>query len=126
MLNESGISNVTYLFFAEKDCDEEGDSSYVKVVERFQKNSIDFVLIDGIYRSACANAVLEYIRPGGVLIIDNANWCLPSDSVSPNSRTFDEGPASLKWAEFACKTKDWRCIWTSSGVSDTALYIKCY
>ena len=64
MLKENGISNVTYLLF-EKDQDETKgqDSAYVQVVRRFSQNSLDFVLVDGIYRSACSNAFLKKSLP---------------------------------------------------------------
>ena len=123
MLKENGISNATYLLF-EKDPDRGHNSAYVQVLKRFSKNSLDFVLVDGMHRSAWANAVLDYIRPGGILIIDDANWYLPSNSVSPHSRTLAQGPASPQWAEFLTTVRHWRCIWTSNGVSDTAIYVK--
>ena len=76
----------------EKEPDEglEQNPAYVQVVKRFEKNSLDFVLVDGMYRDAYANWFVR-IRPGGLLIIDNANWYLPSNSGSPNSRTFVRG-----------------------------------
>lgn len=124
-LKECNISNVTYLLFKnEQGQNNEQESEYVRVVKRFSKNSLDFVLVDGIYRDFCANAVVEYIRPGGILIIDNANWFLPSDSISPSSRTFKQGPLGSQWENFLNSVKNWRCLWTSSGVTDTAIYIK--
>ncbi len=125
MLEENGNSNVTYLLFENDRGEGEGyDSEYVQVINRFSKDSLDFVLIDGIYRSACVNMVLEKIRPGGLLVIDNVNWYLPRESVALHSRTFEQGPASPEWSECLDMMKRWRCIWTSSGVTDTALYIK--
>ena len=35
------------------------------------------------------------------MIIDNANWFLPSHSYSPNSRIPALGPEGLGWAEVA-------------------------
>ncbi len=127
-LKERKLSNVDLLLIETKDQYDDEDSgqvaAYIHAVERFKKESLDFVLVDGIYRDACANAVLDKIRPGGVLIIDNANWFLPCDSRSPTSRTAGQGPASPQWAEFLTAMKRWRCIWTSNGVFDTVLYIK--
>ena len=125
MLRKGGIPNVTLLLFeSDQGKDKEHCSVYLQVVKRFSKSSLDFVLVDGMHRSAWANAVLEYIRPGGILIIDDANWFLPSNSVSPHSRTCAQGPASPQWAEFLTAVRHWRCIWTSNGVSDTAIYVK--
>lgn len=100
------------------------DSVYAQVAAKFKDESLDFVLVDGIYRSACAHLSLAKLRPGGVLILDNANWYLPCRSHSPNSRTFEQGPASALWQEFLAEVADWRHIWTSNGVSDTAFFFK--
>ncbi|MGB7441310.1 MAG: hypothetical protein WA919_09610, partial [Coleofasciculaceae cyanobacterium] len=76
------------------------------------------------YRSACAVKAVSKIRTGGVIVVDNANWFLPCNSNSPNSRTHDTGPASDEWQHFLELVQDWRCFWTSNGVWDTAFFIK--
>ena len=78
--------------------------------------------MDGLYRDYCALHSLRVIRPGGVLIIDNINWFVPNTSRSPSSRRSDF--ASEVWKEVYNKLKDWRCIWTTSGVTDTAFFFK--
>lgn len=128
MIKDNGLSNVDYIL-AEKDTSErDGHSSrYVQTIRGFQSNSLDFVLVDGVYRSSCALAVVDKLRPAGLLVLDNANWYLPCESFSPNSRTQRQGAASPEWSEFVEVVRKWRCIWTSSGVTDTALFIKpCY
>lgn len=121
MLEDAGIYNVTQLLFEKG---RNNGDAYVQAYKKFSKNSLDFVLVDGCYRAACANTAIEYIRPGGILIIDDAHRYLPCNSKSPYSRTFALGPASPEWAEFLIAVKQWRCIWTSSGVTDTAIYLK--
>jgi len=124
-LKKNKINNVTYLLFPKDLGEDQGKGTdYVNLSQRFAKDSLDFVLVDGVYRSACANAVLEKIKPAGLLIIDNANWYLPSTSISPTSRKPFEGPISQEWGEFLASVRDWKCIWTSNGVTDTAIYIK--
>jgi hypothetical protein len=59
-----------------------------------------------------------------MLIIDNVNWYLPCQSKAPNSRTAALGPKTPIWAEVAAELAGWRSIWTSSGVWDTAIFIK--
>lgn len=128
ILEEQLVSNVKY-YLREKGLEDEEagmTSSYIRIVEDFEQDSLDFVLVDGIYRSSCAYLVIEKIRPGGLLIIDNVNRYLPSNSISPNSRTFYDDPVSDIWAEFQKAMGNWRCIWTSSGVTDTALFFKPY
>jgi predicted O-methyltransferase YrrM len=124
LLQNNNLANVKYILCPE-DSEQKGqDSNYHKIADDFPDKSLDFVLVDGIYRDLCAYAVLDKVRAGGILVIDNANWYLPSESISPDSRTTDEGPASQTWAEFLRRVENWRCIWTSSGVTDTAIYFK--
>ncbi len=124
-LKERGLSNVDYLL-CPRDVPAErgGDSDYVGVAARFPADSLDFVLVDGAYREHCALAVIPKLRPGGLLVIDNVNWFLPSRSHSPCSRTPAQGPAGPGWRRLQHATGTWRSIWTSSGVWDTALFVK--
>ncbi|MBA7699080.1 hypothetical protein ES703_107766 [subsurface metagenome] len=80
--------------------------------------------MDGIYRDVCANKVLEKIRPGGIIVLDNANWYLPHDSTSPSSRPKNSAPASEEWTRFLDCVKDWHLIWASNGVWDSAVWFK--
>lgn len=100
------------------------DQPYVRAIDSLPDESLDFALIDGAWRDRCTLSALPKIKPGGVLIIDNVNWYLPSQSLSPNSRSHREGPNGSSWREVAVEIEDWRRIWTSSGVTDTALFFK--
>lgn len=127
-LKSENISNVKY-FFCEYDKSAEKtklafEFDYVKVADNFSNNSLDFILVDGVYRDACACVAIKKIRPGGILIIDNMNWFLPSKSISPSSRKYRDEPLSELWREFADSVKNWRVIWTSNGITDTAIWIK--
>jgi hypothetical protein len=112
------LNNTKYLLATDRE-------SYIGAADQFQENSLDFVLVDGRdYRSTCAVKAVSKVRTGGIIVVDNANWFLPSSSHSPNSRTYETGPASDEWQHFLELVNDWRRIWTSNGVSDTALFIK--
>ena len=125
LLADNALNNVDYYLFPEdREEDEATESAYVKIIDRFERDSIDFILLDGIYRDICAEKVLRVIRPGGLLIIDNVNWFLPSNSVSPGSRTIKQGADGEIWHQVSRSIAEWRKIWTSSGVSDTALFFK--
>lgn len=125
MLSKAGIRNVDYRYLPrDAEAGEPGDAKYVRVIEDFEDNSLDFCLVDGIYREFCALRVVEKIRPGGLLIIDNVNWYLSSDSYSPNSRSLADGPQGPIWQEVETLISGWRRIWTSSGVTDTALFLR--
>ncbi len=125
MLEEESIRNVDYNLFPEDIINNEGkNSAYVGVADKFDDGSLDFCLIDGSHRGFCALRCIEKIRPGGILVIDNVNWFLCSDSRSPNSRSFIDGPDGSVWEEVNNIISDWKRIWTSNGVSDTALFFK--
>jgi predicted O-methyltransferase YrrM len=125
ILKDESYDNVAYHLMPRDKEDTEGDdSAYVRQIDGFSPNSIDFVLVDGIYRDFCVLGVLPLIRPGGILIIDNVNKYLPSDSRSPNSRSHQAGPNGETWVKAHQALHSWRTIWTSSGVWDTAIYIR--
>ena len=124
-LNEQELGNVNYILAPRNQPDELGDiSEYARAAVAFVTSSLDFVLIDGAYRAHTAKCVLPKIKSGGLLIIDNANWYLPCSSRSPNSRTPALGPEGQIWEEVGDHLASWRCIWTSSGITDTAIYVK--
>jgi predicted O-methyltransferase YrrM len=124
-LKDRGLGNVDYkLVPGDQPLERGGDSRYARTALAFPDDSLDFALIDGHYRDYTAKFVLPKIKPGGVLIIDNANLCLPCQSKSPNSRTALLGPATAAWAEVWEELAGWRSIWTSSGVWDTAIFMK--
>jgi len=125
LLSVSAVHNVDYHLLPKEVSDDRGDeAAYVRIVDRFEANSLDFILVDGVYRDFCALRALAKIRPGGVLVIDNVNRFLPSNSLSPNSRTLIQGPHSVVWEEVQRSISQWRRIWTSSGVTDTALFFR--
>jgi hypothetical protein len=97
-------------------------SDYVRVVDAFRPRSVDFALVDGMYRSACALAVIPKLRSGALLIVDNVNWFLPSSSRAPSSRGVTDSPLSPTWVEFAEAVRGWELEWTQNGVADTAVW----
>jgi len=124
-LKERALSNVDYILAPLDELDGRGGGSgYARAALAFADSSIDFALIDGAYRDHTARYVLPRIKPGGMLIIDNVQWYLPSNSRAPNSRTPALGPRGEIWAEIARDLADWRRIWTSSGVWDTAIFVR--
>ena len=125
MIAEHSTENIDYRYLAqaadEKDAPRSG---YVRVADEFAPASLDFVLVDGIYRDHVAESVIDKLRPGGVLIIDNVNRYLPSDTRSPASRSLQAGPDGPVWEKVYREIESWRRIWTTSGVTDTAFFFK--
>ena len=124
-LKDRGLGNVDYILAPDdQPVERGGDSAYARAALAFPDASIDFALVDGHYRDYSAKFVMPKIKPGGMLIIDNVNWYLPCQSKAPNSRTAALGPATEVWAAVWRELAGWRTIWTSSGVWDTAIFIK--
>jgi predicted O-methyltransferase YrrM len=125
MLKAKGFDNVDYILApGDQPMERGGESAYARTALAFPDDSLDFALIDGHYRDYSAKFTLPKIKPGGMLIIDNVNWYLPCQSKAPNSRTATLGPKTPAWAEAAAELAEWRTIWTTCGVWDTAIFIK--
>jgi len=125
MLAANRIANVSHLLReVDRGEQEAATTGYLRVLDDFAAESLDFVLVDGVYRAACANGAIDKLRPGGMLILDNVNWYLPCESRAPNSRRPAQGPISQDWARFEDRVSTWRRDWTSSGVTDTAIFYK--
>ena len=124
-LKIEAISNV-YLLLRPMDVPESdgSKSGYVQVAHDFADGSVDFCLVDGMYRGACALAVVPKLRQGGFMAIDNAGWFLPSTSRTPAARAVGTGGYDADWDRFIALTSSWRRIWTTSGVTDTVLMFK--
>ena len=125
MLRSERINNVDLVHCPRDVPDVDGmKAAYVGLLDRFPKESLDFVLIDGIYRNHCAMQSIAKVKPGGIIIIDNVNWFLPSSSYAPSSRSQNETPIDATWQAFVDRTRDWRRIWSSNGVTDTVILFK--
>ncbi|MHC1740931.1 MAG: hypothetical protein AB9897_07460 [Anaerolineaceae bacterium] len=118
-------NNVSFHYFPKVMDDPSGkNSDYVQVVKTIPAASLNFVLIDGIYRAQCVLQSIPLLVPGGILVIDNVNKYLPSNSYAPNSRSFAERPIDEEWQQVLEILQHWRNYWTGNGVSDTAIYFK--
>lgn len=115
-LRAEGLTHVDHRFVEE--------AHYTSVIDAFPDAHFDFVLVDGLFRDEAFLRSLPKLKPGGLLIFDNANWYLPSTSRTPHSRTLADGPATPGFAEAARRIEGWQVRWTSNGVNDTALYVK--
>jgi Methyltransferase domain len=127
-LNETGLSSkVSYRRFAVDDA-ANADHPYACAISEHRDGALHFCLIDGLtrLRAHCALACLPKLKTGGIAIVDNANWFLPRQpkSRAPDSRGPADGCANAEWQEFHRRVADWPCIWTSDGVTDTAIWTK--
>jgi predicted O-methyltransferase YrrM len=122
---EKEFSNISY-FLHPKQANPllASNSDYVLVTRSIPPASLDFVLVDGIYRAQCVLQSVSLIVDGGLLVIDNVNRYLPGRSIAPNSRSIEDGPVDDEWRQVLALIGNWRSFWTSNGVSDTAFYFK--
>jgi predicted O-methyltransferase YrrM len=96
---------------------------YVRVVDRFGDDELTVCIVDGEHREQCALAAVPKLARGGLLLVDDAHWFLDRPTHSPHSRT-GKGPFSDGWRQFETLVSGWRCVWTTDGVTDTAIWIK--
>ena len=83
-LQNQGIQNVSYhLIELENDTYPE---QYVHAIDAVGDAQLDFVIVDGRLRGECALAALGKLRPGGILLIDNAERYLMNQSISPEAQ----------------------------------------
>jgi len=115
------IDNANLIYIPTGDVDID---SYTSITKQFSDNSLDYVLVDGRHRDYCIMSAIGKIKPGGLLIIDNVNRYLRSNSFSPSSIAIDKSLSSELWGLIEVELCSWRNIWTSNGVTDTAIYIK--
>jgi predicted O-methyltransferase YrrM len=101
-------------------------SAYVTSATAIAPESLDFVLVDGDLRDHCATVAITRLKPGGLLIVDNIERYIPrkGPTRAPNARREEDGFASPEWRHWANDVSDWRSVWTTDGVSDTALWLK--
>jgi predicted O-methyltransferase YrrM len=95
--------------------------AYVNAHPGVEAGSLDLVFVDGEYRDSCAMRGISLLRPGGILVLDNANTHLPCRSRSPWHMS---EPATAIWRQFLDEVADWRHVWTTNGSWDTALWFK--
>jgi predicted O-methyltransferase YrrM len=121
-LKSNNRSNVNYLF-KESANTVPIESDYCKVVETFKNESLDFVLIDGSHRDELALLCCPKIKIGGMLVIDNINWFISHPTNSPLSVGTNKIDSD-KWKKFNNQLSDWRVIWTTNNITDTAIFIR--
>ena len=93
------LGNVEYFLSPRDQPKELGDkSAYARKALAFADSSVNFVLIDGLYREYATRFMIPKIKPSGLIIIDNVNWYLPSRTHSPYSRTPALGPNGSVWS----------------------------
>ena len=50
----------------------ENKDYYIEELEKYDK--FDIIIIDGSYRHECAKVAVKKLKPGGIILLDNADW----------------------------------------------------
>lgn len=71
---------------------------YVAAADQMPDASLDFVVVDGHYRTTCVRHVLDKISPGGYLLVDDVNmWPSPVEVGVPEKwRVVDDSSNGVK------------------------------
>ncbi len=120
MLRENSAANVTLLLRT-------NEAEYAGAADGIAPESLDFALVDGgIARHLCALRALPLLKPGSLLVVDNINWYLESESQAPGSRRNGDPPKfdTAEWRQFQQAVASWRHVWTANGITETAMWIK--
>jgi predicted O-methyltransferase YrrM len=123
-LCDKGADNVELLYVPLEEKDK-GQPEYVCVAAQQPGASLDFVLVDGRLRDQCTEVALQLLKPGGMLIIDDAARYIQHPYCCPQSVEAQNGPPSQLWAKIAMELEALtiKSIWTSDGVTATVFYI---
>lgn len=97
---------------------------YVQAPVKCSQGAFDLILVDGRLREYCARAAPDWLKPGGILIIDDAERYFPSASRAPAALSPETEPRNEIWEEVEQRLADWRSIWVGDGVTNTAFYFK--
>lgn len=122
-LRKANLTNIDYRLQNYIEGEDPGQSEYTRIFKDLSPETISVALVDGYHRGYCALHSIPLIKKGGILIVDNVNWYLPHVTDSPSSKLKIEDCEPV-WKEVHSTIKNWRSIWTTNGVTDTALFFK--
>lgn len=118
MIDRRGLDNVTLVSAREE------SPGYIEPAKKIEGDILDFAIVDGRCRDECTIAVIPKLRPGGLLIIDDAHRYLAHESRSPNALGPNPDAMNPIWTRIHRITKDWACQWTTDGMRDTVIFTR--
>jgi SAM-dependent methyltransferase len=120
-LRRNGVGNARLELVEAVEGDPERLRDYVDALPDLERGSLTYAFVDGIFRESCVLRAVDLLAPGGLLILDNANWWIPHDTDAPFSAST---PATPLAGEMVAALADWPLRWTSDGITDTAIWRK--
>ena len=95
---------------------------YLSLLDEFPDESFDVLVNDGRLRHLVAEKATSKLKPGGLLVLDNAERYLPNNFSIPASRL--SAPPDEVWENFAEQILGWRKLWTTNGITSTLIMFK--
>mgnify|MGYP005847534923 CR=1 FL=1 len=95
---------------------------YLSLLDEFPDESFDVLINDGRLRHLVAEKATSKLKPGGLLVLDNAERYLPQ--LCQISDLEDSAPTKKNWAEFLKQVENWRKIPTTNGIWSTIILLK--
>lgn len=129
LLRDQGLQakvDYRYIECTLKEFDEPEAHPYADVAQEFEDGSLDFALVDGGIRFPCMRQVLPKLKPGGLLVLDNANRYVPNLVDGKHTTVHEPRSQTLssKWKVLLEELGSWRAIHTSDGIWDTRFWVK--
>jgi len=107
---------VTYYLESHGNAMESTDAAYVCMIDNVTDYSLNLCLVGGPLPLACCLASILKLKYGGLLILENADRYLSHEG--------ELAPIRAAWDDIIWHLASWRQIWTTDGLSETALFIK--
>ncbi|HUJ25072.1 MAG TPA: hypothetical protein VLW85_03575 [Myxococcales bacterium] len=100
------------------------EQKYLAQIEPVATGSLDLVLVDGHWSGRALGLSMPKLKRGGLLVLNGAQWTLPSDSGTPDARTRADGPDDTVDPLAFMELQTWPLKWFSDGINDTAIFTK--
>ncbi|HZX75297.1 MAG TPA: class I SAM-dependent methyltransferase [Cyclobacteriaceae bacterium] len=78
--------------------------NYYSFIDRYEKESFDFIIVDGRARVECAEHAIPKLKKGGILILDNSE--------------------RLRYKPVHDTLMSWKKVFTTNGLTDTTFWFK--
>jgi len=113
---ESLNGRVTYHLESHGNAMENLDAAYVRMIDHATDYSLDFCFVAGPLRAACCLASILKLKYGGLLVLEDAEQYLSHNGELTTTKA--------DWDSVIWHLAPWRQIWTTNGLSETAIFIK--
>jgi predicted O-methyltransferase YrrM len=129
MIEDNNLKNAILKFVdGVDDIKMKGENNYVSPIKKIKDSTLDYCFVDGIFRDECILEAINKLKKGGLLIVDNVDNYFPKNKISISVRykrdNMSKTVSKLKMKKIYRELSKWRCIWTTSGIQDTAMWIK--